>query len=144
METWATFSIIDHRRPVYRQALAIFDKIVVPIPDAPMGNQTLAELQQLDRELDYLVANDAAVRYPWNSQLFQEWQQPFIAEAISGNFNRDPYYDTRLMLADQFETNDVETMPVYGDQVHHDRSRTELQRYRRNTHRRHNSAPARS
>jgi hypothetical protein len=31
MQTWETFSIIDHRRPVYRQALALVDRIVVPI-----------------------------------------------------------------------------------------------------------------
>jgi hypothetical protein len=26
METWATFSVVDHRKPIYRQALALFDR----------------------------------------------------------------------------------------------------------------------
>lgn len=26
METWATFSIVDHRKPIYRQALALFER----------------------------------------------------------------------------------------------------------------------
>jgi hypothetical protein len=41
METWATFSVVDHRKPIYRQALALFDRIVVPLPPTPIGNQTL-------------------------------------------------------------------------------------------------------
>ena len=40
METWATFSIIDHRKPIYRQALTLFDSIVVPLPLTPIGDQT--------------------------------------------------------------------------------------------------------
>jgi hypothetical protein len=47
METWATFSIIDHRKPIYRQALALFDSIVVPLPPTPIGDQTQKELNQL-------------------------------------------------------------------------------------------------
>jgi len=49
METWATFSIIDHPAPVYRQALALFDGIVVPIPPQPIGDQTAEELEQMER-----------------------------------------------------------------------------------------------
>jgi hypothetical protein len=50
METWATFSIIDHRNPVYRQSLALFDRIVVPVPPMPIGDQTQEELDQLEAE----------------------------------------------------------------------------------------------
>src|SRR6202020_2482495 len=50
METWATLSITDHRKPIYRQALALFDKIVVPIPSSPIGDQTVEELDQLEAD----------------------------------------------------------------------------------------------
>ena len=40
METWATFSTIDHRKPLYRQALALFDRIVVPLPPKPVSQLT--------------------------------------------------------------------------------------------------------
>jgi hypothetical protein len=59
METWATFSIIDHRKPIYRQALALFDRIVVPLPPKPIGDQTQEELDQLEA-VDYLREAQAA------------------------------------------------------------------------------------
>jgi hypothetical protein len=46
METLATFSIIDHRKPIYRQALALFDRIVVSLPPKSIGDQTQEELDQ--------------------------------------------------------------------------------------------------
>jgi hypothetical protein len=131
METWATFSIIDHRKPLYRQALALFDRIVVPIPPKPIGNQTREELDQLSAEVDALYAAKAAVAYPWDSAEFEQWRIPYMAEALSANMNRDPYLDTRLMLAEQFKNpgehlgsrlqleeqidfQDVEAIPVHG------------------------------
>lgn len=116
METWATFSIIDHRQPVYRQALALFDRIVVPVPPEPIGNQTREELDQLQAELDYLAAHEAAVPSKWSSDSFQEWRKPHLAAAIANAVNRDPYMDTRLMLAEQFDSKDVQAVPVYGGQ----------------------------
>jgi hypothetical protein len=126
METWATFSIIDHRQPIYRQALAIFDKIVVPIPKEPIGNQTVDELERLTAEVQYLEEEGAAVSQKWDSELFQEWRRPFLAEALSANLNRDVFSDTRLMLAEQLESEEVETVPVYGDMAEYARSKTEL------------------
>jgi hypothetical protein len=114
METWATFSIIDHRQPVYRQALALFDRIVVPVPPQPIGDQTPEELEQLREEVKYLVEHGAAVRREWSSDSFQEWRKPRLAAAIAAGVNRDPYMDTRLMLAEQFDSNDVQAVPVYG------------------------------
>jgi hypothetical protein len=84
METWATFSIIDHRRPIYRQALALFDRIVVPLPSKPIGDQTQEELDQLEAEVEYLKWAEAAELYEWKSAEFEEWRQPFLAEAPSG------------------------------------------------------------
>lgn len=123
METWATFSIVDHRRPVYRQALALFDRIVVPVPPAPIGDQTEQELQQLQAEVSYLAENDAAVLHNWSSSAFEEWSKPFLAEAVAAGVNRDPLLDTRLMLAEKIASSDVEAVPVYGGPNHYTQSR---------------------
>jgi hypothetical protein len=79
METWAPFLIVDHRAPVYRQALALFDRIVTPIPREPIGDQTHDELTQPEAEISYLTAHDAAELHEWNSDVFCR-----VAEASSG------------------------------------------------------------
>jgi hypothetical protein len=114
METWATFSIIDHRKPIYRQALALFDRIVVPLPPKPIGDQTQEELDQLEAEVDYLKEANAAEPYTWKSAEFEEWRKPFLAESLAAGFNRDAFLDTRLMLSGQFYSRDVLAIPVYG------------------------------
>ena len=128
METWATFSIIDHRKPVYRQALALFDKIVVPIPPNPIGDQTQAELDQLRAEIDYLEQNKAAERFDWNSDAFQEWRRPYMAEAASAKINRDAFLDTRLMAAEKLgrEHPGVQAIPVYGGPEQFNQAKTNL------------------
>jgi hypothetical protein len=115
METWATFSVIDHRKPIYRQALALFDKIVVPLPPEPIGDQTLDELNQLQAEIEFLAEHNAATLFPWDSDAFQQWRQPYLAEAWSAKLNRDIFQDTRLMIAGEIASNDeVQAVPVYG------------------------------
>jgi hypothetical protein len=126
METWATFSIVDHRQPVYRQALALFDKIIVPIPPEPLGDQTKEELLQLETEIEYLTRKDAAQPYEWSSDAFQEWRTPFLAEAAAAGLNRDVFHDTRLMLVDKLATDEVQAVPVYAGMEQYDRSRQEL------------------
>jgi hypothetical protein len=116
METWATFSITDHRQPIYRQALALFDRIVVPLPPKPIGDQTQEELEQLEAEVEYLRKAKAAEPFEWKSAAFEEWRQPFLAEALASGFNRDPFLDTRLMLSEQLHYQDVLAIPVYGGQ----------------------------
>lgn len=114
MQTWATFSIIDHRKPIYRQSLALFDRIVVPIPPRPIGDQTKQELDQLEADVAYLEGEGAARRYEWDSDQFWEWQAPFVAEGLAGGLNRDLLQDTRVMLAKNMEADDVQAIPVYG------------------------------
>ncbi len=126
METWATFSIIDHRQPIYRQALALFDRIVVPLPAKPIGNQTIEELDQLTAEIAYLTEMNAAQPYAWKSAEFEEWRKPFLAESLAAGINRDPFLDTRLMLSDQFHSPDVQAIPVYGGRQQFVDSRTAL------------------
>ena len=126
METWATFSIIDHRRPIYRQALALFDRIVVPLPPDPIGDQTREELLQLEAEVSYLAKENAAVLYEWSIDAFQEWRREILAEAIAAGLNHDPFVDTRMMLAEKLDSPDVEAVPVYGGQQHYAQSRLTL------------------
>ena len=126
MQTWATFSIVDHRKPIYRQALALFDRIVVPVPPAPIGDQTQDELTQLKADIEYLAKHGAAEFYPWSSEDFQDWRQPFLAEAAAVNINRDIFHDTRLMVAEKFSSSLVQAVPVYGGQEHYDASRRQL------------------
>jgi hypothetical protein len=126
METWATFSIIDHRAPVYRQALALFDRIVVPVPREPIGDQTREELTQLEAEISYLAAHGAAELHEWHSDVFAEWRRPVLAEAIADRFNHDAYADTRVMLAETFTSSEVQAVPVYNGNEQYLRARTEL------------------
>jgi|SRR5438309_7190093 len=114
METWATFSIVDHRQPIYRQALALFDRIVVPLPSHPIGNQTEEELEQLHAEVQSLEREGAAVPFESKSSEFEAWRSPFLAEAVSAGMNRDIFEDTRLRLAEKFTTTDLQAIPVYG------------------------------
>jgi hypothetical protein len=118
METWATFSIIDHRKPIYRQALALFDRIVVPLPPKPIADQTQDELDQLKAEVNYLSKANAAVPYEWKSAEFEEWRRPLLAESLAARANRDPLLDTRLMLSEQFYSEGVLAIPVYGGLQH--------------------------
>jgi hypothetical protein len=126
METWATFSIIDHRAPVYRQALALFDGIVVPIPPQPIGDQTADELEQLSTEVEYLAQHGAAKAFVWSQRDFADWRQPFLAEAAAAGVNRDAFYDTRLMIADALQLDDVQAVPVYADELSYERARDTL------------------
>src|SRR5262245_15225437 len=115
METWATFSIIDHRAPIYRQALALFDRIVVPIPPKPIGDQTEEELEQLSADVSYLEENGAAIFYEWSSSDFQEWRQARMGAALAASVNRDAYRDTRDMLAHELTAKNVRAIPVFGE-----------------------------
>jgi hypothetical protein len=124
METWATFSIVDHRQPIYRQALALFDRIVVPIPSAPIGDQTTEELDQLTSEIEFLAKHGAAKIYPWDSNEFLEWRQ--VSAAIAATINQDPLMDTRMMIARKLSSEDVQAVPVFGGAAAFDDSRRGL------------------
>src|SRR5258708_4188117 len=110
METWATFSIIDHRQPIYRQALALFDRIVVPLCAQPIGDQTREELDQLRAEVDYLEKENAAQAFDWNEEEWDRWRTPLLAESLAEGFRRDAYLDSRLMLAAHFYSADVQAI----------------------------------
>ena len=47
-EYWATFSIFDHRGPLYRKALVFFDRVVMPVPTVPLKDIEEQEIEALD------------------------------------------------------------------------------------------------
>jgi hypothetical protein len=126
LETWATFSVDDHRTPIYRQSLALFDKIVVPVPAKPLDGQTLEELDQLNADVAYLEANGAAYRFNWTDSEFWSWRKPLLAEALSVGISRDPYRDSRLMLAEKIDLPGVQAVPVYASAAEYGSTRKAL------------------
>jgi hypothetical protein len=118
-ELWGTFSIYDHREAIFRKSLVTFDRVVIPIPDKPIGNQTMEELECLYADAKYLSDNDAAIIYNWKSSEFQDWQRDVLREALSVK-STDSFYDSRLMLQEKTEdmkpqgVNEITSLPVYG------------------------------
>lgn len=128
-EQWATFSIYDHRTPLYRQALLLFDRVVVPVPDAEFRDLKDAELDALRADVEYLCSNDAAISFPWTPGTFQSWQTSVESEALANALSKDPPLATRLQLAEQAlplkpaGVDSVTAVPVYrGDAAFGDSS----------------------
>jgi hypothetical protein len=125
-EYWGTFSIYDHRRPIYRQALVLFDRIVVPVPIRPVGNLTEAEIEQVAQEAQWLKKEGAAEVVDWDPDEFKDWRdkKQGHGEAIARCLVKDPPYATRLMLQEETHKRvasvlpegvlSVTPVPVYG------------------------------
>src|SRR6266851_822467 len=97
-EYWATFSIYDHRTPLFKQALLLFDRVVVPIPNAPFRSIHQVELDQLRADTKYLQEHDAGISFEWDPVDFETWKKWVADEAISTFLNKDATFDTRLQL----------------------------------------------
>lgn len=144
-EYWATFSIYDHRSPVYRQALLLFDRIVVPIPKRPIGTLTQQEIDQLASDVEYLRKNEAAKIVDWDEDSFQHWKDEILAdqtgrqEALARYLAKDPPYSTRLQLKQDVDREvqtqmppgvlSVTAVPVYSSQQAYDASAAQLRGY---------------
>jgi hypothetical protein len=132
-EFWATFSIYDHRTPRYRQALILFDRVVIPVPTEVIGNLTQEEIDRLSAEVEYLQANDVAVRFDWDPSEFEVWKQSLAGEAIATTLNKDPLYDTRLHLMHTHGSfipqgvASVTAMPVYGSRKGYESAMQDMQ-----------------
>ena len=87
---------------------------MVPVPVKAIGDLKDEELDQLSAEIDYLAKYGAAELVDWDSNSFQEWRLPYLAEAAAAKINRDIFHDTRLMSAEKFTTSDVLAIPIYG------------------------------
>jgi hypothetical protein len=120
-EHWATFSIYDHRTELYRRALLLFDRVLVPIPKRPVGRLSQQEIDQLSAEVDYLSAHNAAVRFDWDQGQFQAWQESLTNEILATTLSRDRQYATRLQVAQGYKdlvppgVDSVTAVPVYHD-----------------------------
>ena len=118
-EFWGTLSIYDHRNPIFIRSLILFDRIVIPVPEAPIGDQTTQEIDRLFADATYLQDNGAAIIYKFNPDEFSNWQSNILREALTVN-RRDNLYDTRLMLKTMTEdlkpkdVYEVTAVPVYG------------------------------
>ena len=125
-EYWGTFSIYDHRLPIYRQALILFDRVVIPVPTRPVGRLSEAEIEQVAAEAEWLKKEGAAEVIDWNPEEFKDWRdkKQGHGEAIARALVKDPPYATRLMLqeATMKRVNSVlpegvvsvTAVPVYG------------------------------
>lgn len=104
---WATFSIFDFKTPRFRQALVLFDKIVVPIPTKPVkgskGEITSEDLDRLSADVAYLEREDAAMEFKWDKQEFDQWRTSDSAEAMAQVLDRDRELATRLQLQESIE-----------------------------------------
>ena len=144
-EYWATFSIYDHRTSLYRQALVLFDRIVVPVPTRPFGGVTNQEIDRLSKEVETLEDADAAKRVDWDPDEFfryrtrEEQTQPGHQEAVARRLVEDPPYLTRLQLKEQTEQDvaallpagalSVTAVPVYGTREAYEVSTADLKQY---------------
>jgi len=144
-EYWATFSIFDHRTALYRQALVLFDRIVIPIPKAPVADVTAQEIDKLATEAEQLKAHGVAVPMSWDADAFAHWlrpedhacggQQEGLARRLSG----DQPYNTRLMLKEEIDNQATEltksmnvsvtAVPVFGSRSSQEMSSENLRGY---------------
>ncbi|MFT5818853.1 MAG: hypothetical protein ACI8ZM_000074 [Crocinitomix sp.] len=118
-ELWGTLSIYDHRDAIFVKSLILFDRLVIPVPNKPIGDLTVAEIDQLYSNASYLEKHNAAIIYDWDSAEFQNWQAEYSREALSIG-SRDSLYDSRLLLqrkTDELKpdnVHDVISVPVYS------------------------------
>jgi hypothetical protein len=123
-EYWATFSIYDHRKSLYRRSLVLFDRVVIPIPKKPIGNQTEEELDGLKADVEYLQKENAGVAFAWDSDEFYEWQKTIDGEILAGVLAKDPLFATRFLIKEELKklvpgrlpegVDSITPMPVYG------------------------------
>jgi hypothetical protein len=148
-EYWATFSIFDHRGPLYRKALVLFDRVVMPVPTVPVGRVEQPEIDALSADADYLVNSAAAVRFDWDPDEFFEWREGTVnqdslhGEALAKVLANDPPYATRLQLSQKYTgiakellpegVDSVTAVPVYGSPETYDNASANLYTAERKT-----------
>jgi len=110
---WGTFSIYDYdyQTPRFRQALVLFDKIVIPIPTEPIkgreGEINASDLTRLCAEAQYLEDSGAAIRVEWNRHEFDAWREAKAGEAIAQLLDEDRQIATRFQIQEAIEANFV-------------------------------------
>jgi hypothetical protein len=124
-EYWATFSIYDYQTPRYRRSLVLFDKVVIPVPTAPIRTITDREIETLGADVTYLEREGLAVGLAWNRDEFESWREARVGEAIAELLDRDRQLATRLQVQEAVEKDQncklsviektVRAIPVYAD-----------------------------
>ena len=99
---WASFSIYDYRTPRFRQALVLFDKVVIPVPDKPVvgsrGEISSEDIDRLSADISFLERNGAAIGLLWNKDEFIAWKDEQSGEALAQLLDRDRELATRLQV----------------------------------------------
>jgi hypothetical protein len=124
-EYWATFSIYDYQTPRYRRSLVLFDKVVIPVPTAPIRTVTEREIERLSADVAYLETEGVAVGLAWSRDEFESWREARAGEAIAELIDKDRQLATRLQVQDAVEKDQkgklsalgktVRAIPVYAD-----------------------------
>jgi hypothetical protein len=124
-EYWATFSIHDYQTPRFRRSLVLFDKVVIPVPTAPIRTVTEEEITKLSTEVDYLEKEGAAARLEWDPKDFKAWREAHAGEAIAQMIDQDRQLATRLQVQEAVQKNQkgkfsvpgktIRAIPVYAD-----------------------------
>jgi len=124
-EYWGTFSIYDYQTPRYRQSLVLFDKVVIPLPTAPIGSVTAQEIERLSAEVAYLEKEGLAVGVQWDRNKFEAWRESHAGEAIAQLIDKDRQLATRLEVQESVRNNpggrfsapgkEPRAVPVYAD-----------------------------
>lgn len=141
-EYWATFSIFDHRGPLYRKALVFFDRVIMPVPTVPLKDLEWQEIEALTADANYLQREDAAIRFDWSPDEFFAWrdgsatQESLHGEALARVLVNDPPYATRLQLSEKYKNiakemlpagvGSVTAVPVYSSTERYEAAATDL------------------
>lgn len=104
-EYWGTFSIYDHTGPVYRRALVMFDRVVIPVPTAPVGRLDQAMIDELSADVDFLVGEGRCVRFDWDPAAFDEWRREQAGKSIANLLGKDAQADTRYHVQHELAEN---------------------------------------
>ncbi len=130
-EYWATFSIYDQQQAaLYRQALLLFDRVVIPVPTKQVGKLTQQQIDQMAQEAIYLESEGAGVFFEWKPEEFYEWQKRTIEdeavdrEMLAAFLQNNPPMATRMQLSNHYQkaipdllpagVESVIALPVYG------------------------------
>jgi hypothetical protein len=127
-EIWATFSIYDQQdAAVYKPAVLLFDKILMPIPKFPVAKLTQELRDEMEADALFLKRHGAAEIFDWDPNDFDQWQRDTSTSAgvetealACALLKADPPMKTRLHLADAVKTklplgpDRPIAVPVYG------------------------------
>jgi hypothetical protein len=96
-EYWGALSIFDYRRPIFRQALVTFDRLVLPVPTDVIVDLTEEEISRITEDAMLLARHDAAVPISWSPK---EWECGVVGKLTTCIITNNPEQETRIGLTD--------------------------------------------